>query len=353
MSREVSEELFKRLTHFLQDKYTISKENKGEDIYVKVSDLTNRANITIYHTGKLSIGGKQSKVKEKLEYFKENIESIDFSEKSIHTTFDILTDQLREEIKHSFSEIDGNIKNIEDKMTMYTIKLIRGSSSVTIRQFKNGTLTLQGKENFLYENVRDKIIQVSNPTEKEVMTSFISDNEEKINEIAERYSPELGEKAKNTLISKVDKVYNFLEEYDKKYAICSECFLISRIELPEYSAYVMPAAKCFEGFCKKILVAVGFFEENHWDKKGSNFSRLNNLTDPRRIDFCKEKRFNDHFLKRIDNSKDRYRNFTLHSDDHHITKVDSYKHAEDLINDIFKELKEIFDYFNGEYKLLS
>lgn len=43
----------------------------------------------------------------------------------------------------------------------------------------------------------------------------------------------------------------------------------------------------------------------------------------------------------------------MHSDESRITKVDSQEAAEDKVNDISKDTKEIFDYFNDVYGLLS
>ena len=42
----------------------------------------------------------------------------------------------------------------------------------------------------------------------------------------------------------------------------------------------------------------------------------------------------------------------MHSDESKITKVDSQEEAMEKVNSIFKDTKEIFNYFNGLYSLL-
>jgi len=58
-------------------------------------------------------------------------------------------------------------------------------------------------------------------------------------------------------------------------------------------------------------------------------------------------------LKQVELTLKKSRHFMMHSDESRITKVDSQEAAEDKVNDISKDTKEIFDYFNDVYGLLS
>ena len=49
---------------------------------------------------------------------------------------------------------------------------------------------------------------------------------------------------------------------------------------------------------------------------------------------------------------DTNRNFMMHSDSSKVTKVDSPKEAVEKVKTIFKDAKEIFEYFNDLYRLL-
>jgi hypothetical protein len=57
-------------------------------------------------------------------------------------------------------------------------------------------------------------------------------------------------------------------------------------------------------------------------------------------------------LEKIDVCVKTNRHFMMHSDESKITKVDSQEEAEEKVNTIFKDTKEIFDYFNDLFNLL-
>lgn len=114
----------------------------------------------------------------------------------------------------------------------------------------------------------------------------------------------------------------------------------------------MPASKAFEGFAKKLLVGIGLFEADYFKTQNANFSALNDNNNPKRKTICAREKHANTMLKRIGVCLDTYRNFMMHSDESKITKVDSQEEAEEKVNSVFKETKEIFDYFNDLYTLL-
>ncbi|GAH83095.1 unnamed protein product, partial [marine sediment metagenome] len=152
---------------------------------------------------------------------------------------------------------------------------------------------------------------------------------------------------------KIGVAYDYFESYDQKWFIASECLCLTKIPLPEFSPLVMPASKAFEGFAKKLLVGIELFEADYFKRKNSNFSRLNDYNNPKRKAICDKEKYSDTMLKRISLCLDTNRNFMMHSDESRITKVDSQEEAEEKVNSIFKDTKEIFDYFKDLYPLFS
>lgn len=194
---------------------------------------------------------------------------------------------------------------------------------------------------------------IANPAEKEVISRFISGNEESVELFAEKYSPRLIERAETIVRDKIGDVYDYLEIYDQKYLVASECLCLTEIPLPEYSPFVMPSSKSFEGFCKKLLVDIELFEPNHFKSKKANFSNLADKNNPKRISICEKEKYAETMLNKISVCLDTYRNFMMHSDDSQITKVDNLNDAKKLVDDISEDISEFFEYFNNIFHLTS
>jgi hypothetical protein len=158
--------------------------------------------------------------------------------------------------------------------------------------------------------------------------------------------------AENNVKQKIGDVFNYLEPYDQKWFVASECLCLTAIPLPEFSPFVMPASKAFEGFAKKLVVGIGLVDPDHFKTQQGNFSPLSDEKNPKRVTICKKDNHAHSMLKKVSLCLVMSRNFMMHSDDSKITKVDSQEKAEEKVNSIFKETKEIFDYFNDLFNLL-
>jgi len=235
----------------------------------------------------------------------------------------------------------------------YRARIARNSFSITLTQFNNGTLLLQGKTDKLFDDSCDMIEKIANPSDKEVIARFISSDEENLKIFAAKYTPELIDMAENNVEKKIGRVFSYLEPYDKKWFVASECLCLTRIPLPEFSPLVMPASKAFEGFAKKLIVGIGLVAADHFKRKGANFSPLSDSHNSTRKNVCAKDTHVDTILKKVDLCLKTNRHFMMHSDESNITKVDSQEQAEEKVNSIFKETKEIFDYFNDLYGLLT
>ena len=347
-----------------EKKYQVKpSEDANDDWRLNISNIRETTIVTIYHTGKIVMGGPNNRLKDEfnnlINEFRKNpqsfLETENLEIKACAQKYNILLSKLRIEIKESLSNIKkAKIEIIESPSAAieYRARVTRNDFSLTATQYNNGTLLLQGKTDKLFDESCDLIERTANPSDKEVISRFISCDEENLKIFAAKYTPEIITMAENSVKQKIGDVFNYLEPYDQKWFVASECLCLTAIPLPEFSPLVMPASKAFEGFAKKLLIGVGLFEPDHFRTKQGNFSPLNDEKNPKRIVICKKERHAESMLKRVSLCLDLSRNFMMHSDDSKITKIDSHEEAEEKVNNIFKESREIFDYFNDLFNLL-
>ena len=340
-----------------------SSEDKNNDWRLDISDYKNRAVVTVYHTGSIVVGGSASSLKEEFENLKEDFQKApgDFLEteivevKSCVQKYDILLSELKLKIKRDLSSLEKvsvEIVEIPSADVEYRARITRNVLSLTVAQYNNGTLLLQGKTDNLLNECCDLIEKIANPSGKDIVARFISCDEENLGIFAAKYTPKLINMAETNVEGKIGDVFHYLEPYDKKWFVASECLCLTQIPLPEFSPLVMPASKAFEGFVKKLLIGIGLFDSGHFKTKQGNFSALSQSDNPKRKAICAKDKHADTMLKKISLCLGMSRNFMMHSDDSKITKVDFQQEAEEKVNGIFKETQEIFDYFKGLYTLL-
>jgi len=342
--------------------YQINQSEESNNLRIDISNLSERTIIKVYFNGTIQIQGKQNALKSEMEMLKAKFEADPISFvgykipdelKACATRYDIMVPTLRTKVRESLNML-GTVEFTESPKAdiEYRAKITRSDFSLTVTQYKNGTLLIQGKTDKLFNDNCDLIEKTANPSDKEVIARFISCDEENLRIFAAKYTPELITIAENNVRGKIGDVFNYLEPYDKKWFVASECLCLTKIPLPEFSPLVMPASKAFEGFAKTLLIGLGLFDPDHFRTKQGNFSPLNDEKNPKRITICKKERHAESMLKRVSLCLDVSRNFMMHSDDSKITKFDSQREAEEKVNSIFKESKEIFDYFNDLYSLL-
>jgi len=330
---------------------------------IELSNLKERAIVDIYNTGAIVVQGKQTNLKSEMDNIKEDIEHNPdkflvpkiSDVKPCATRYDIMLPQLRMQIKELFNVSEGEV-NISDNPTQdieYRAKITKDGYSVTITQYRNGTLLLQGKSDPLFHGFCDQIEEIAKPSDKEVIARFISSDQHSLDLFVAKYTPQLIEIAEHKSRELIgEDVYNYLELHDRKWLIASMCLCLLKIPLPEYSPLVMPASKAFEGFVKKLLVDIGLFPKDHFRQKIATFSALNDPKDPNRISICSKEMHADTVLRNIDICLKTYRHFVMHSDNSQITKIDTYEEAQTKFNRILEDIKSFFNYFNDIFKLI-
>lgn len=363
MSENNKDVIAKVFTNYCSEKkYQCSMIKESNALRLDISNLAERTIVKIYDTGTVQVQGKQNTLKAEFEKLKveleenpgEFIKSEAAEVKACAQKYDIMLPSLRNKVKDSWNSAIGVTVEITDKptpTTQYRAKIARNRLSLTATQYSNGTLLLQGKQDALLDDCCDLVEKVATPSEKEVIVRFISSDEKSLEIFAKKFTPELLELATTQATDMLGDAYQFLEPHDQKWFIASKCLCRAQVPLPEFSPLVMPASKAFEGFAKKLLVSIGLFDKDHFKTKNATFSYLNDYTHPRRKAVCDKEKYSDTYLRRLNVDLETYRNFMMHSDESTITKINSQEEAEEKLRTIFKETKEIFDYFKGLYPL--
>jgi len=346
------------LDQYCQDKkYAVKKTPKENFIRIDVSNLVETVPLSLYETGKLVIGGSPKlKLKTEFETIKQNLNDnpeilggVEIQKvKACSTKYTILLEKTREEIKNSLSSIDGAVSyfNSPTPSEEYRAKLSTGGRAVSVTQYKNGTLFLQGKDDSLFSSVCDLVEKTATPSEVEIISRFFANDDASLEKFTASYSPKILEVAEAEVRKIIgDDAFNFFEPYDQKWLIASQCLLIANIPLPEYSPLVMPASKAFEGFIKKLLVQVGFYPTTHFNSKTANFAYLKDKNHAERKKLETIEAHAGTYLDKIGVCLDTNRNFMMHSDGAVITKIDMYEEASSKLSEIYNDIKEVFTYF--------
>lgn len=261
---------------------------------------------------------------------------------------------MQEKIKDSLNQIGDSLEiNISSNDTIiYNAKLKFDKFAATITQFTNGTLLVQGKKDNLFDQICDLIEKIANPSESEVIIRYLSNNEAALKEFSEKDTPLMQERAKKEVEKKLGDAYIYIDEYNRKQFIVSQCLCNYKLDLPEHSALVMPASKGFEGFIKKLMIDINLVPKHYFSKKDANFGPLNDKTYSHREKLCKIDKYLDNYLKRIYINLNFCRHFMMHSDPTPFTIINTVEEAIDKVREIFKNTKEIFNYFNPIFKLI-
>lgn len=344
------------LKYCKEKEYQIKQQESKDKMRFEISNGLERVNVDIYHTGAFVPGGRINyRLRKEFDALKVKIESepeIILSEfkqkKSVSVKYNVLEQERIDKIVEAIKTegININFESNPPSTQVYHAKIDIDGCSVVITQYTNGTLLLQGKENYVFDRICTLVEKILLPNEKDVALRFLSSDEKKMEEFITIYTPKILETAEGNIKGLLGNTLDFLEEYDKKYLIASECLALANLNLPEFSPVVMPAAKAFEGFVKKLVIKIGLFSPDHFKTKNANFSILKDKNHPNRKMLVTKEKYAGSFLDRLDNALDMTRNFVMHSDDSQVTKINTHNEAVQRLNEICKNVKEEFEYFN-------
>lgn len=341
--------------------YRVKTSDKSNCLRLEISNFVDRTIVNIFSTGTVQIQGKENPLKIEMIELKKKFEEnplsfigINKDIKACIQKYDIILPEDRIKIKNSLENVESvlDIYDNPEKSIDYRAKLMRNNSALTLTQYNNGTLLIQGKKDELFDECCDLIEILANPADKGIIARYLSSDEELLEIFSSIYTPKLLELAERNVINKLGTVYSYLNPYHKKWFIASECLCIADIPLPEFSPLVMPVSKAFEGFTKKLFVDIGLVDPNYFKNKEASFAPIGNQKDPKRIAICQMETHADEMLKRWNSDIQVCRHFMMHSDESKLTKVDTKSDAEKRIIRIYDETKEIFEYFNDLFNLI-
>lgn len=158
-----------------EKKYSLKKTPKENFIRIDVSNLVETVPLSLYETGKLVVGGSPKlKLKSELDAMKQQISDspqilagIELQKiKACSTRYTILLETTRESIKTKLMTVDTSVNyfNTPTPSEEYRAKVTAGNNTVSVTQYKNGTLFLQGKDDNLFSNVCDLIEKIATPS---------------------------------------------------------------------------------------------------------------------------------------------------------------------------------------------
>lgn len=358
MTSAQAKEIF--IDNYCQEKgYQVIKTQVPNAIKLDISNLSEKIIVLLYSSGSIvPQGSPKLLLLQEFQNLKSEIEQRPDLLKNVNTTitksctqkYEIIIPELQNAIQTGINSLEYKLEltNSPNVNVIYRAKIQNSSMTLTIFQYKTGTLLIQGKQDVLFDEVCTLIEKIVKPTGQEVVVRFIADNTEALDSFNAVFNPELQNIAEENIKLKIGlEVYDFLEDHDKKYLIASECLKLCKIPLPEFSPIVMPASKAYEGFAKKLVISLGILDTTHFASKTANFSIVKDKNQPKTRAVIDKEKYAETYLNRLILSLDMYRNFMLHSDDSSITKINTIVEAENKLNDLLKELKDIFNYFKS------
>ena len=188
------------IDYFKGKGYQCSTTETEHYIRLDVSNSKDKTNLNFYFTGKIVPGGKESSLKQELDDLKAKWEAdpstfitgASLKTRACNTTYMIMLADLRDKIKSVITEYDEKEKTENPKPDIeYRAKITDGNSSLTITQFSNGTLWLQGKEGALFDSFCSSVEKIASPSDKEIISRFISSDKEKVDLFSSKYTPAL------------------------------------------------------------------------------------------------------------------------------------------------------------------
>jgi len=328
-------------------------------IQYKVCDRRDSVNLNLFmkagKTSKVVFQSPNSKLQDQLREFVSALArakptGMDAIKENCCAKYSVQDAILRDKIKELFSSLCSTSEQTTTEYEQYSLVLSDGSDRVRLRQFKNGTLIIQGLKCGLWDRICTTVEEHAGASVSEIATRFISKSEAEVDQFVAIVSPKLVENGENRAKEFLKDAYNSLSEWDKKYIVSSLCLLESKLSLPEYSCMVMPAAKGFEGFVKQLAVEMNWVGKREVEAKGWNFGeiwdRQNGRFKNQKVqDYVSKVKHRDKYIDKLRNQMDFNRNFMMHSDSSQVTKVENLENAQKIVTNILETVLESFKYF--------
>ncbi|MCK5332869.1 ribonuclease HIII, partial [Candidatus Parcubacteria bacterium] len=254
---------------------------------------------------------------------------------------DVVAEQIR--------KISNCHENECSELEYYHWIFAKNNTSVVVKQYKTGNLTVQGKHSDLFDEICTTIERSSSSNDNEIASRFIAQTEyenEKIRKNASRESLKAQLEVKKLL----KESYDFLSDVDKNYFSSSQQ-LLNLIKdtgsvLPEYSTPIMAAGKGFEGFAIKLFISLGELDPDKIKKNPKsiqfNWKILeNHLPNKQRDKYIIPKLLAEYNI---------CRNFIVHSDPYRENELQNLNDARRMLETICETIKKAYKIFRPKIK---
>ena len=251
---------------------------------------------------------------------------------------DILRSNIRETLDQRFST-----EGFTPAQTDWGMRVTQRADKVTVSQFSNGTLLVQGRASALWDEVCTAIEETLTPAINEIASRFVSASEEEADRYAKLVSPALVSEADQVGQDALVGAWGFLAKQDQKYLTAALCLLNSGIALPEYSCVVMPASKAFEGYIKKLLLRLRLITKRNLSDNSFTIGTALDSTSwiPTR-NFVKRQKDNKAIISMLKVELAISRHFLMHSDDSSLSKIDNPSQARKAIERICENIRKSY-----------
>ncbi|MFZ2410359.1 MAG: hypothetical protein WAW23_02195, partial [Candidatus Methanoperedens sp.] len=141
-------------------KYQAELSEEANNLRIDISNLSERTIVKIYNNSRIQIQGKQNTLKNEMEALKAKFEADPHSfighaiseVKACATRYDIMLSDLRVKVRDSLRTLGTlEITDNPSSAIAYRAKITRNDFSITLTQYNNGTLLLQGKNDSLFD----------------------------------------------------------------------------------------------------------------------------------------------------------------------------------------------------------
>ena len=310
----------------------------------RITDGTDICVVNVYTTGKITVGGKRTDLRQRLEEWKNlqqasaqgvvrrNDESVAQNRATKFIVAQAKIDKIRSLIKEMPGEItwrEGGSAGAQ----VYQAEIRADGDKVVITQYRTGTLMVQGRASALFDLVCDRLDQKLSQSIADRATRYIPE-ESRLAALDRMSQPEAETEALTWLIEQLGQdTYDFLYPHDRETLLSGAALLQAvkaiKLKLPDYSVLVMPFARAYEGFLVKLFVHIGLADATKIERNvqaiqvGRWLDELAELiADPYR---------HGHIVDDLKTAWAGSRHLTMHSDPARQVKMSTFEEAQNEI----------------------
>jgi ribonuclease HIII len=328
----------------------------------RISNGTNICPVNIYTSGKITVGGKKTPLRQQIEEWKNlqqaqvlaSVGQVDEAAAQNRATKFIVAQAKIDKIRSLIEELPGEItwrEGESDEPQVYQAEIRDDGSKIVVTQYHTGTLMVQGRASVLFDLVCDRLDQKLSQSIADRATRYIP--EESRQAALDRMSqPEAETTALAWLIEYLEQgTYDFLYPHDRETLLSGAALLETvqtiNLKLPDYSVLVMPFARAYEGFLVKLFIHIDLADEVEIEQSGQAIQvgrwleKLPELiADPRR---------HGHVVDDLKTAWTGSRHLMLHSDYVRQTKMATFEEAHnEICGVIMRAFKRGFNSFVAE-----